>query len=333
MAATTRRFLLLLAALCVAPGRAPLWAASLRSSTTLHDANVRMSDLFDDCGKAADIVLGPGPAPGGRIVVEATQAGAIARQFGVAWRASSPSQRVVIDRPGRAVPRETLVASLRAALQESGVGPEATLELGSFTTPLVPPDVPLDVSVEQLDIDPGTGRLTAELVLSAPGEPLQRLRLSGRVQQMAEMVVATHRLTAGVAITAADVSLQRVPEASIKGDAARDLALVIGQAPLHPVPAGQSIAQSELGRPMLVRKGTLVQVQLSAPGLAVSTSGEAVEAGGLGDRIGVLNPASGAVLEAQVMGPDRVQVVPGSTLRRAPRGGLLPASSIQLSQR
>ena len=46
-------------------------------------------------------VLGPGPAPGGRIVVEAAQLAAIARQFGVDWRPASPADRAVLDRPGR----------------------------------------------------------------------------------------------------------------------------------------------------------------------------------------------------------------------------------------
>ena len=58
----------------------------LRPITTLHAQVVRLKDLFDDAGRNADRVLGPGPAPGGRIVVEARQLAAIARQFDVDWR-------------------------------------------------------------------------------------------------------------------------------------------------------------------------------------------------------------------------------------------------------
>ena len=60
--------------------------ATLRTMTTLHASVVRLSDLFDEAGANADRVLGPGPGAGGRIVVEAAQLGAIARQFGVDWR-------------------------------------------------------------------------------------------------------------------------------------------------------------------------------------------------------------------------------------------------------
>ena len=58
-------------------------AATLRTATSLAAPVVRLSDLFDDAGTNADRVLGPGPGPGGRIVVESAQLGAIARQAGV----------------------------------------------------------------------------------------------------------------------------------------------------------------------------------------------------------------------------------------------------------
>src|ERR1700723_1223534 len=74
-------------------------AASLRSMTTLHGPTVYLRDLFDDVGGGADRVLGPGPEPGGRIVVEAAQLNAIARQFNVEWRSVSRADRAVLVRP------------------------------------------------------------------------------------------------------------------------------------------------------------------------------------------------------------------------------------------
>ncbi len=70
-------------------------AASLRPLTTLAAPVVRLSDLFDDAGPDSARVLGTAPVPGARIVVEAAQLAAIARQFGVDWRPSSASDRAV----------------------------------------------------------------------------------------------------------------------------------------------------------------------------------------------------------------------------------------------
>jgi flagella basal body P-ring formation protein FlgA len=98
------RLPLALLAFCLASAHAEA-AATLRTMTTLHASVVRLSDLFDDAGANADRVLGPGPGAGGRIVVEAAQLGAIARQFGVDWRPGSSADRAVLDRPGRPMRR------------------------------------------------------------------------------------------------------------------------------------------------------------------------------------------------------------------------------------
>src|SRR5271154_2790337 len=84
-------------------------AATLRPLTTLAAPVVRLCDLFDDAGPHADRVLGPGPAPGGRIVIEAAQLAAIARQFGVDWRPGSPVDRAVLERPGELLPRDEVM--------------------------------------------------------------------------------------------------------------------------------------------------------------------------------------------------------------------------------
>ena len=53
-------------------------------------------------------------------------------------------------------------------------------------------------------------------------------------------------------------------------------------------------------------------MQLSTGGLSLSAQGQALESGALGERIQVLNPASRAVLEVEIVGPDRVRVTAGS---------------------
>src|ERR1700749_4638260 len=87
-------------------------SATLRTVTTLHAPTVRLSDLFEDAGANANRVLGPGPGAGGRIVVEAAQLGAIARQFGVDWRPASTADRAVLDRPGRPPQRRGCLGAL-----------------------------------------------------------------------------------------------------------------------------------------------------------------------------------------------------------------------------
>ncbi len=294
---------------------APAHAATLRDTTTLQQPHVRLADLFDDAGPSASRVLGPRPAPGGRIVVEAAQAAAIARQFGVAWRPISNTERVVIDRPGRLVARDEFIGSLHAALTGAGAAPDVEIELGGFAAPLVPMEAAIRSSIEQVDFDSVSGRFTATLALSMAGEAIQRTRLAGRAQEMMDVVVPSHRIAAGAVLRAADVQVVRVRAGAGRGDVARSVSQVVGQATRRQEVAGQPLQLADLGRPFIVQKGSRVMMLLQSPGLTMAASGTATEAGGIGDRIGVLNPVSGALIEAEITGVDQVMVQSSSTPR------------------
>src|SRR5262250_28795 len=123
---------LCLAALAFGIGVIQAEAATLRTMTTLHAPVVLLSDLFDDAGTNADRVLGPGPGAGGRIVVEAAQLAAIARQFGVDWRPASSADRAVLDRPGRPLRRDAVLDAVRSALTAAGASDDCDIELPGF---------------------------------------------------------------------------------------------------------------------------------------------------------------------------------------------------------
>jgi len=288
-------------------------AATLRTVTTLHGPRVKLSDLFDDAGAEADRVLGPGPAPGGRIVVEAAQLAAIAHQFGVDWKPASNADRAVLDWPGRPLAREAVLAALREALTASGVDEQACeIDLAGYTPPVVPFDGELHPLVSQLDYDRGSGRFSA--VLSVTGEDVQPInsRITGRVDEMIALPVATSRLAAGAVLGEEDVHIAMVPARLAGRGVAHAAEEAIGQQLRHPVAAGQPLLLADLMRPAVVRRGADILMQLDSPGIALTAQGRALEAGAIGERIRVLNPVTHAVIEAQVIGPDRVRVAPGA---------------------
>jgi flagella basal body P-ring formation protein FlgA len=290
----------------------PAAAATLRSATTLEAAMVRLSDLFDDAGPRANRVLGPGPAPGGRIVVEAAQLAAIARQFGVDWRPASAGDRIVLDRPGRLLPREQVLTALRAALAGAGAPADGDLELPGFAAPTVPAEGRTDAAIEQVDYDSASGRFTAMLAVIATDMPIQRLRLSGQLQEMVELPVLAHRVPAGSVLQAGDLQLARLRAGALRGETVRRITDAVGQSLKRAAVPGQPLTTADLMRPALVQKGARVVMELDAPGLALTDQGVAQDPGGAGDRIRVLNASSRAVLEAEVIGADRVRVSPGS---------------------
>lgn len=297
-------------------------AATLRTTGTLGGPMVRISDLFDGAGDGASKVLGPGPAPGQRIVVEAAQLAAIARQFGVDWRPASSADRSVLERAGRLLPREAILEPLRAALAGVGAPPDAEVDLPGYSAPMIAIEARPEADVEQLDYDAASGRFTASFLLTGDGVETQRVRLDGVAQEMIEVAVPTHRLNAGTVIGEEDLRMSRVRAALVRGDVARTVDEAVGFALRRSMVPGQPIALADITRPNAVLKGSRVAVELNVPGLTVAAQAIATESAALGERIRILNPGSRAVVEAQVVGPDRVRVLPGSLLVTPPADGV-----------
>ena len=281
-------------------------AATLRGGTTLSDSLVRLSDLFD--GVENDRAIGPSPEPGGRIIVESAQLGAIARQFDVDWRPSSTADRIVLERPGHPFPQAQTLAALRVALAVAGVSADADVEMPGYSPILVPVDAKAAAEVGQLDYNATTGQFTAVLSVTAAGMSPGHARLSGRVVDVVELPVATRRLMPGDIIGAADIQIARLHANAVRPDVAQAPAQAIGMAVRHPVGPGAPLLLADLARPQAVQKGATVEMQLRTPGISVSAQGVAMDGGAIGERVRVLNTASRAVVEAEVLSSGIVRV-------------------------
>ncbi len=295
--------LLLLAAL-------PCEAATLRPYGALSGPVVRLSDLFDDVGQ--DRPLGPAPAPGGRIVVESSQLAAIARQFGVEWRPSSPGDRVVLERPGRPLSRADVIEPLRAALRIAGAVGDSDLELSMTSGPLVPSQGPLLVDANQVELDQGTGRFSGLLDVTAEGSAPQQLRVSGRMIEMVTVPTVRRRMQAGEVVSVADLDWTRLRTGQARGDILRDPKQIAGLMARHTLQPGQAIQTADIGRPTIVEKGAPILMTFDNPGIQLTAQGIAMEAAGLGDLVHVINPTTRVVVEAEMTAPGRARVIPGS---------------------
>lgn len=296
-------------ALCV-PTLAP--AATLRPMTTLASPVVRLSDLFDDAGPLAGRVLGPAPAPGERIVVEARQLSAIARMFGVAWHPVSPADTAVLERPGRPLPRAALNEALAAAL--AGVGAPADLDivLPGYAAPMLPRETAAALTVEQLDYDDATGGFTASVLVTGEGMAPLRLRLAGRAEEMVRLMVPARALPAGSVLRASDLMPVRLRRSALHGEVARDAAQLVGMTLRAQLAAGRPVRLADLAPPGAVAKGAPVVLQVESGALSATAQGIALASGSPGERIPVLNPLSRRVVEGEVLPSGVVAVTPGS---------------------
>jgi flagella basal body P-ring formation protein FlgA len=300
------RAILAVLLLAAAPAQAEMVA--VRPFVTVDDAVVRLGDLFDNPGTRGATVLGPAPAPGGRLVVEAAQLAAIARANGIAWRPVAGTERAVLERPGRALGREEMLLALRAALRGQGLDEAAELDLLPFAAPMVPERAFVQVTVEGAVLDGAGGRFTATLAVMAEGAPAQRLRVAGRVVPTVPMLVAARRMAPGEIVRAQDVRLVRVPASRLRPGAAQAEEGVVGQALRRPAAPDQPLLLADLAAPAAVERGQTVTMVFEVPGMVLTAQGRAMEAAGRGATVPVMNLATRAVVEAAVIAPGRVRV-------------------------
>jgi len=298
---------MLLLLLLAAPAQAQD-LATIRPFVQVEEPMVRLSDLFEGAGPRASTVLGPAPAPGTRMVIEAAQLAAIARQQGIAWRPVAGVERVVLERPGRPVAREEVMALLRAALRQQGLDEDAEVELTAFAPPLVPLAALVQIAIEQASLDPQAGRFAATVAVAAEGMPTARLRISGRVVATAPMLVAARRMQAGDVVGAADVRVIRVPASRLRPGTAERAEQVVGQALRRPAAAEQPLLIADIQQPLVVDRGSTVTMLYDVPGLTLTAQGRAMESGARGAVVPVMNTTSRVVVEAQVIGPGRVRI-------------------------
>jgi flagellar basal body P-ring formation protein FlgA len=302
------RVLPVLAMICAA---ATADAATLRPAVTLHGPTVFLRDLFEDAGPNADRLLGPGPGPGGRIIVESAQLGAIARQFGVEWRPVSRADRSVLEWPGRPMRREDALDAVRAALRAAGAAPDCMIDMAGFTPPIVPLEASPRPAVAQMDYDAATGRFTALLSITGEGMEPITARIGGRVEEMVELPVPTKRLPPGAVVQPDDVHMGRVNVTAVRTEVVRALSQAVGMQLKRQVLPGQPLGVADLMRPAVVQRDSIVRMELDSRGLSLTGQGVALEAGAIGERIRVRNPVSRAVVEAEVVEPGVVRVFPG----------------------
>lgn len=311
-----RRHILALAILTL-PARARAQAAPpppaiLRPHALLEGEVLRLSDLFEQAGPHAERVIAASPQPGRRMVLETQNLINIARQNGVNWRPLTGTERIVIERPGRTVPRAEIEALLRDELARHGIEPEMEIELPGLMPPMIPAQSWFQIALEGVTVEQPGARFQATLVVLADGAGTQRMRLAGRAVTTVPVVVATRRLALGEVIGPNDARLSRLRAERVRPGQAQLLTQVVGQELRRPMAAEQGFALVDLGPPSIVQKNALVTLQLEAGGISLTAQGRALEAAARGATVPVMNLASRNIVEGVAIAPGRVRVVMGT---------------------
>lgn len=120
----------------------------------------------------------------------------------------------------------------------------------------------------------------------------------------AQEVLATHTLRVGTVLEERDL---KAPV----GDDVRGrelIAALVGLETRRAIYTGRPVVAADLGPPTLVRRNAVVVMLYSDRGLGIRTEGRALDSGGAGEVVRVINLTSRRSVLATVTGENRVEV-------------------------
>jgi flagella basal body P-ring formation protein FlgA len=301
----------------------------LKRSVTVASDVVRIGDLIDNAGSAADIAIFRAPDLGTAGTVPAAQVLQAARAHSVIGIDTAGLSEVLVTRASRAITAKDVEECIARAIGEkltlSGES-EITVRLDRAPRAVhVESTATAPLRIARLTYDPRSGHFDA--VLEIPGSVSARrlpLRFSGTAIETMETAVLTRPLARGEIVRQADIVTERRPKTEIGSDVARDPARIVGLSVRRALRAGQPLRHADLMRPELVQRNENVTLVFEAPGIMLTSLAKALETGAEGDLISVLNVQSKRTVHGVVTGPG---IVTASTMK--PRATAVAAASLQ----
>ncbi|ALG71278.1 FlgA protein [Azospirillum thiophilum] len=237
----------------------------------------------------------------GAALMTAPVAGLAATAAGVA---AAPAPELVYGMPH-------VEAVLSDALSKVVTLGRLQMELDTRVAELRAPQGGGGLAVENLYYSPVQGRFAAEVVVTGTAV---RLPVSGRAFGVVQIPVLTRRVIPGDIIGPGDVDWQDVRADMTTSDTAATDAQLIGMTPRRGISTNQAVRLRDLQSPRMIDKGSLVTITLTTPAMTLTTQGKALQDGGRGEVIRVVNIQSNRIVEATVAGPNVVAVAKPGTI-------------------
>jgi flagellar basal body P-ring formation protein FlgA len=283
----------------------------LRQNVTVDDHFIILGDIFKGTGNKSNITIAYAPEPGKKAFFDANWLYRVANGHGLKWRPLSMKQNVQVNRKTVTIERDEIEDYIFAALIDKGADPKMTLELSNRSVQLhAPSSSEAVIEVTNINYDQRTQRFSANV--SIPGS--KAIRVTGRMQKMLNIPVLNRRVLKNEMIMAKDIKWVKSPSKRVQNDIILHVDDLVGKTPKRGLRAGALIRSSEVQRPILIEKGSLVTLVLKTPLMVLTSQGRAVDPGANGDVIRITNTQSNKVVQAVVSAAGIASITPASQM-------------------
>lgn len=306
---------ILLAAPCSAQ------AADLHERLVVTDNVVKLSDIFTDAGAAGEHVVMEAPAPGKKKALSSYELTQLAEKYELDWDRPAYLKRVYVHREGDAFSLKDLHSAILERARAEGI--EGDLEIKVFgrkTGLYLPAGYTVeDIVIDNFNLTEQRDRFTATLQVPTGNNHPMELRISGALDEVRLVPMLNRVITPGEVISKADISWVKFPAKRIHRNAVLSSQRLVGLTVKRAQPANRLLRDNDFMVPVAVPKGSIVLITYQNGALTLSMQARALENGGTGDTIRLMNQKSKKTVFGVVRSPDHVEVVKTPTFTLASR--------------
>jgi len=281
----------------------------LKPQATVTGDIVRVGDLVENAGAASDTPIFRAPDLGETGSVTARAVVDAVRGAGLIAVDTRGLTELTVTHASRTIAASEVERRVAAALAERyNLGKAADLKL-SFDRDLHAIELPLtsagELSVARASFSQRTRQF--DVIFELGGGARAQWRYTGFAIETVEAAIAMRSLTRGEVIKEGDVTIERRPRSEFTESPA-PVVDIVGRAVRGNVRAGQLLRAVDVMKPEIVKRNEMVMLHYEMPGLALTMRGQAMDGGGEGDVVNVLNPSTKKTIQAIVTAAGHVTV-------------------------
>jgi len=287
-------------------------APVLRAQVTVESDIVRVGDMVENAGTAAQIAIYRSPDLGTTGTLPTAQVISVLQAHQVIGVETRDIKAVTVTRLARLIDAKEIESQVAHAIEHrSGLGDAANLSL-TFDRDVQ--DLRLDawnngaLQATATRYEPRSGRFDVTFEINNDVNSVRtKLRFTGVAVEMLDAAVLTRNVDRGDVLKGSDVVIERRPKAEVGVDAATR-GHAVGMQVRRSLRAGQALHTADVSKPDLVQKDDNVTLIYESAGIYLTARGKAVDAGTEGDTVTVLNLQSKRTITGTVVGRDQVAI-------------------------
>lgn len=244
-----------------------------------------------------------------------TPGGSTAQELATAQTTTASGLTTTVSEPYFSITAEDVGKAVSQQLTQQGIEQKSNVSLGAGQPKILySSDHAMKLVVHALQVDTNSRRWQAQANIIANGRTETVKPISGTYVGLTDVPVLTRQLGRNDRIEAGDLSIKAFPTQQLRKETITDASKLIGLSPRNVISANRPIRLSEVGSPILIKKGDAVQITYTTTYMHIQATGTSLQDGARGDLIRVKNDKSEKAISGRVVGGGHIEVNQSSTL-------------------